>query len=310
MVLQYYLLESDDNPGTGAESDTRDLPREGNIKALIFDVTMQVQGTATSARLDTASQIDQIQIGAVESNEVSAIDGEDLDAYNVLRGNMVPIDAQVTTNARVVIGFTYPLDPHMIGDNQDFSKPFGISGAVARRVSFDYAADINTDGGPTLDDKRMAIGVIVNTSQPTGGYQVFHRKAFTGATGGIFDFTDVPQPGKLLGTFNFETTNFGEITGDGDHRTTQSIRDQSITINRKVQLGPVYTTMMGMINGNYETGAIPDEGYSLWNLGITNSSGNLGVPTQGGIPDNMEIRTSTGAANAIRVHALILNTNT
>ena len=114
---------------------------------------------------------------------------------------------------------------------------------------------------------------------------------------------------KLLGVFNFETTGAADITADTEHRTTQTIRSQAITINRKDILGPLYTTTMQFINGQYETGAINDEGYSLWNLGFRNDNNSLGVPTVGGIPNEMEIKTSTGAADAARVHAVILNTN-
>lgn len=312
MTLEYFLLESDDNPGTGTEQDRRDLPRAGIIKALIFDITAQTNGTSAGTRTDLTAQVDQIQIGAVESNSVSQIDGEDLDGFNTLMGNHALIDTNASDNHRNVFGFTLPLDPFMIGPNMDFNQPYGLPGSVARRVVFDYAADVVTDAGLAIDDKRMAIGAIVRKDGASVGYMTFHRHSFAGATGGVNTFTDVPTSGpnsKLLGVFNFEATNAGEVTGDGDHRTTQSIRDQAITVDRKVRLGPIYTTMMAAIHGQYETGAINDEGYSLWNLGMRNQTGQLGVPIVGGIPNNMEIRSSTGAAVTNRVHAIILNTN-
>jgi len=311
LPLQYYLLETDDNPGTAAETDSRDLPRSGVIKALIFDVTAQNNGTSTGDRITRSAQIDQFRIGVVESNRISEIDGEDLDAFNVLRGCYSYMDNGIEDNERISFGFTYPLDPFMIGPNLDFSQPFGLSGSVGRKIEFVYAGDATTDAGLQMDDTRMAIGAIVRTGSGTGGYLSFHRDAYTAAAGGVNNFTDVPQPGKLVGVFNFEATNFGEITVDGDHRTTQTIREQSIAINRKDILGPVYTTMSSIINGAAgDLGSGVDEGYSFWNLGINNSSGDLGIPSAGAIPNNMEIRSAGGAATAARVHAVTLNTNT
>ena len=90
-MVKYFLLEQDDNPGTAAETDSRDLPRTETTKALIFDITAQQSATTAATRAAVAAQIDQIRIGAQESNRVSEIDGEDLDAYNVLLGNHAPV---------------------------------------------------------------------------------------------------------------------------------------------------------------------------------------------------------------------------
>ena len=312
MVLQYYQLETDHDPGTTAETVERDLPRTGITKALIFDVTAQTAGTSAGGRTALTSQLDQISVGVVESNRVSEIDGEDLDAFNVLRGNHALIDVSASNNQRNSFGYTYPFDPFMIGTNMDYSRPFGLPGSVARKIRILYAADATTDAGLQLDDKRCAISAIVSTDGSSAGYMAFTRDSFTGATGGVKRYTTVPTSGpnsKLLGVLNFETTGAADITTDTEHRTTQTIRTQALTVNRKVIAGPLYTTTMDAINGQFETGAINDEGYSLWNLGFRNDNNNLGVPTVGGIPSEMEIETATGAADACRVHAVILNTN-
>ena len=312
LVLQYYQLETDHDPGTTAETVERDLPRSGITKALIFDVTAQTAGTSAGGRAALTSQLDQISVGVVESNRVSEIDGEDLDAFNVLRGNHALIDVSATNNQRNVFGYTYAFDPFMLGPNMDYSRPFGLPGSVARKIRVLYDADATTDAGLQLDDKRMAISAIVSTDGSSAGYMSFTRHSFTGATGGVNTFTTVPTSGpnsKLLGVMNFEATSAPDITADTEHRTTQTIRSQALTVNRKDILGPIYTTTMAAINGQYETGAINDEGYTLWNLGFRNDNNSLGVPTVGGIPSEMEIKTSTGAATAARVHAVILNTN-
>ena len=308
MAIKYYLLETDDAPGTGAETDQRDLPRDSTTKALIFDAIAQVNGTSAGTRLTQTAQLDQLRIGAVESNRVGEIDGEDLDAFNVLNGNCTFLDTAAANNSRLSWGMVWPLDPFCIGPNQDLSQNFGIPGTVARKVEFVYAADVITDAGLAIDTKRLAIGILTSSAN-SNGYLTFARNAFTGATGGTNTFTDIPQPGKLLGVLNFETTGAADITADTEGRTTQSIRQQAITIGRKDVLGPLYTTTGAYMNGNYETGAISDEGYTFWNLGIRNEVGPLGVPTNGLIPTDMEVRTSTGAADAIRVYPVVLNTN-
>ena len=299
--MKYYLLETDDNPGSSAEVESRDLPRTETIKSLIFDITAQQSSGTAATRQNVAGQIDQIRIGAAESNRVSEIDGEDLDAFNVLHGNNTMFNSAASDNARISLGYVYPFDPFALSPECDYNQPFGMSGDVARKVELSYAAD-----GSNIDDKRIAVGIITSPTQ-TGGYVAFHRDSYT-ASSGVNNFTDIPQPGKLLGVLNFETTGASDITSDGDHRTTQTIREQSITINRKDVLGPIYTTTMAAHNGNYE-GSITDEGYSFWNLGFTNKVGSLGVPTSGSIPDNMEIRSLGGAANAARVYATTLNSN-
>ena len=138
MALRYYTLETDDFPGTGAETDQRDLPRDAITKALIFDCAAQVNGTSAGTRLTQTAQVDQFRIGAAESNTVSAIDGEDLDAFNVLNGNFTFLDTAAANNSRLSWGYTYPLDPFCIGSNADFSQNYGISGSVARTIQFTY----------------------------------------------------------------------------------------------------------------------------------------------------------------------------
>lgn len=311
MVLQWYLLEPDYDPGTTAETVERDLPRTGVTKALIFDVTAQTNGTSAGSRNALTSQLDQISVGVVESNRVSEIDGEDIDAFNVLRGNHALIDTSAVNNQRNVFGYTYPFDPFMIGHRMDFSRPFGLPGSVARKIRILFAADATTDAGLQLDDKRVAISSIVSTDGSSAGYMSFTRDSYTAAVG-VNKYTTVPTSGpnsKLLGVFNFETTSAADVTTDAGHRTIQSIQQQALTVNRRDILGPIYPTTMDFINGQFETGAINDEGYSLWNLGFTNDNNNLGVPTVGGIPSEMEIRALGGVADAVRTHAVILNTN-
>ena len=308
MPMKYYLLETDDLPGTGAETDNRDLPRDSVTKCLIFDAAAQTNGTSAGTRLTQTAQLDQLRIGAVESNRVGEVDGEDLDAFNVLMGNYTFLDTAAVNNSRLSWGMVWPTDPFCIGHNQDLSQSFGIPGAVARKVEFLYAADVVTDAGLAIDTKRLAIGIITSSGS-SNGYLTFTRNTFTGATGGVNTFTTIPTPGKLLGVLNFETTSAADITTDGDNRSTQSIRQQAITIGRKDVAGPIYTTTAGYIQGSYEIGALSDEGFSFWNLGIRNEVGPLGIPTTGSIPRDMEIRTSTGAADAIRVYGVILNTN-
>ena len=50
MGIKYYLLETDDDPGTGAETDNRDLPRDSVTKCLIFDAIAQTNGTSAGTR--------------------------------------------------------------------------------------------------------------------------------------------------------------------------------------------------------------------------------------------------------------------
>lgn len=311
MVLQYYLLETDHNPGTGAETVERDLPRVGVTKALVFDVTAQTNGTSAGARLALTSQLDQISVGVVESNRVSEIDGEDLDAFNVLRGNVPVINVSATNNARNVFGMVYPFDPYCLGPNLDYNRPFGVPGSIARKIRVLYDADATTDAGLQLDDKRMAIAAIVRTEQSSAGYLSFTRDAYT-TTDNADNFTTVPTSGpnsKLLGVLNFETTEATAVTADGDHRSNQGITEQAITVNRRDILGPIYTTVAQAHNGVYEMGGISNEGFSLWNFGINPNDNNVGVPTVGGIPNEMEIRSRSGVAEAARHYACILNTN-
>ena len=310
MVLQFYLLEPDHDPGAGAETVERDIPRAGVTKAIIIDMIAQTNGTSTGTRADLTAQLDQLSIGAVESNRVSEIDGEDLDGYNVLRGNHTLIDTSIVANQRNSWQYVYPFDPFMIGANADYNRPFGIPGTIARKIRVLYAADVATDAGLNIDEKRMALSAIIRTDQATAGYQAFTRDSFT-ATAGTNNFTTIPTSGpnsKLLGVLNFESTSAADVTVDAERRDGQTIREQAVTVNRRDILGPVYTTVMAGLNGQYETGALNDEGYSYWNFGI-NSDNNLGVPTAGGIPSEMEIRTLGGGTDATRVYGCILNTN-
>lgn len=301
-MVQYYLLDTDINPGASAEVDSRDLPRQGTTKALIFDITAQQSSITAATRTAVDGQIDQIRIGAEESNRISEIDGEDLSAYNALLGNHTLFDSAATDNTRIVSGYTYGFDPFMTAPQIDYNQPFGITGKVARKVEVSFAAD-----GGNIDDKRVAIGIVVDNNA-SNGYVTFHRDSYTAASGST-NWTDVPQPGKFLGVLNFETNGASDITTDGDHRTTQDIKEQAITINRRDVMGPIYTTTMAAMNGSYEIGSIQDEGYSLWNLGIHNKAGGLGLPKASRIPNDMEIRSVGGNTGAVRTYAITLNDN-
>jgi len=306
LAILYYQLDESMDPGTGTETINRDLPRQGVTKALIFGISALENGTSIAAtRTQVNSQLDQIRIGAVESNRVSEVDGEDLDEFNVSLGQHALFDESIVDNSRIIAGFTYPLDPFMIGPMLDYNQGFGIGGNVARKVEIAFDADANQ-----IDGKRVNLGIIVNTSQgASGGYVTFHRNASAG-TADLTEFFDVPGPGRLLGVFNFEITGAADVTADGAHETDQSIEAMSITVNRKVQLGPMLTYQFDQINGQFETGARTDEGYSWWDLGYHNS-GRLGLPQASDIPSNMEVKSKQGdAADAARIYPVILNTNT
>jgi len=306
MAILYYQLDEAIDPGTGTETINRDLPRQGVTKALLFGLSALENGTSVGAtRTDVNAQMDQIRIGAVESNRVSEVDGEDLDEFNVSLGQHNLFDESLVDNSRIIAGSTYPLDPFMIGPYMDYNQGFGIGGNVARKVEIAFAADASQ-----IDGKRVNLGIIVNTSQgSSGGYVTFHINTMQ-TTADLTDFFDIPQPGRLLGIFNFETTGAADVTADGAHETDQTIEAESITVNRKVQLGPMLTTHFDVINGNFETGARTDEGYSWWDLGFRNS-GRLGLPQASDIPSNMEVKAKRGDATTEgRVYPVILNTNT
>jgi len=307
MAILYYQLDESIDPGTGVETVNRDLPRQGVTKALIFGISAQESASSVAVtRTMISAQIDQIRIGAVESNRVGEVDGEDLDEFNISLGQHSLIDtATGANNARIVGGYTYPLDPFMVGPYLDYNQGFGIGGNVARKVEVAFSADADN-----IDAKRLNLGIIVNTSQgASGGYVTFHRNASAG-TAGLTEFFDIPGPGRLLGIFNFEITGAADVTADGANETDQSIEAQSITVNRKVQLGPMLTYQFDQINGQFESGVRGDEGYSWWDLGYHNS-GRLGLPQASDIPSNMEVKNLQGdAADAARVYPIVLNTNT
>lgn len=307
MVLQWYLLEDGDDPGTSAEVDSRDLPRETITKALIFQINALAAGTGGQSRANLAAQLDQVRIGAVESNRVSEIDGEDLDAWNALNGNHAFFHSSTTNNQAIALGMTYNLDPYCMGPKIDYNQSFGISPSVARKVEFAYAADGAADTLLTAyDSKQLSIGAIAKDSEQstTGGYLTFNRHSYTNAAS-TNEFTTIPGPGQLLGVFGFETDD--TASGQTAIRTANNITELAITVGRKDLLGPVYPDMIKSVHGQYETGAISDEGYFFWNLGISNEVGALG---RGPIPDKAEIRAKGGTdTGAVRLYTARLNTN-
>lgn len=303
MVLQFFQLVTDDNPGTGAQTENFDLPRNGVTKALVFDVTAQQSSVTAATAQNLAAQLDLLRLGAEESIAVSEVNGEDLRAYNALVGNHALFDSGTTDNSRVVLGMTYPLDPFCIGPRIDYNRNRGISGSVARKIQVNYAAD-----GNNIDDKRLTITAINEDPGSTSGYLTFQQNSVT-MSNGTTNYTDVSGPGRFLGILNFETTSAADVTTDGAHRTDQTIQEQSITVNRKPVIGPLHTTMYTAINGQYEIGGIDDEGYSLFNAGIFNT-GKIGLPQSGDIPEKMEIASLGGdAADAARIYAITLNSN-
>ena len=307
MVLQWYLLEDADDPGTAAEVDSRDLPREVTTKALILQIEAIAAGTGTATRINLAAQVDQVRIGAVESNRISEIDGEDLDAFNVLNGNNAFFHSSATDNQIIALGMTYGLDPYCYGPKVDYNQNFGISPRVARKIEFAYAADGAADTlSAAVDNKQLSIGCVAkdNEQSGTGGYLSFSRSAYS-TVNNVNEFLTVPQPGQLLGVFGFETND--TAAAQTAIRTANDIQEMSVAVGRKDLLGPIYPDMVKSFNGTYETGALSDEGFFFWNLGISNEVGALG---RGPIPDKTEIRIKGGSdAGAVRIYAPRLNTN-
>lgn len=307
MVLQWYLLENADDPGTAAEVDSRDLPREVITKALIFQIEALANGTGGVSRVNLAAQVDQFRIGAVESNRISEIDGEDLDAWNVLNQNDAFYHNSNTDNQVVALGMTYNLDPYCMGPKCDYNQNFGISPSVARKVEFAYAADGATDTlNVAVDSKQLSIGAIAKDREQsgTGGYLCFTRDAQTAVNNQNL-FTTIPQPGQALGVFGFETND--TAAAQTAIRTANDIQELAVTVGRKDLLGPVFPDLIKSFNGTYETGALSDEGYFFWNLGISNEVGALG---RGPIPDKTEVRVKGGSdAGAYRIYIPRLNTN-
>ncbi len=304
-MVKYFLLETDDNPGTSAEVERFDLPRRETSKGLILDITAQQNGTCIATRTGLASQIDQVRIGTAESNRVSEVDGEDLDAFNVLVGNHALFDAAACSdNSRVVHGMVYPFDQFIMSPQIDYGEEFGLTGNAARNLEIAYAAD-----GSNVDDKRLAIGIVTVPESRTKGFVDFHRTAYC-ASNGSNQRIDVPEGGKLLGVETFETTGAADVTADGAHRTDQSVEEMAVTINRNDVLGPIYTTTAQQHNGHYEIGSISDEGYSLWNFGIFSRRATPGIPTNGEIGQNWQIRQLGGdAADAVRTYIIRQNRN-
>ena len=297
------MIEDDHNPGAGADSDNWNLSRSSTTKALIFDVTAQQSSTTAATRFNTASQLELIQLGVSESQAVSEVEGEDLDAWNILNGNTTQFNSSTTDNARIVYSSVYALDPFMMNPEIRYDEPFGLSGKVARKLKVKFAAD-----GNNIDDKRLAIGQITSTTA-TSGYVSFHENNVTSMTNGSNEWTEVPQPGKLLAALLYETTSAADVTADGAHRSDQTIEEIAIAIDRKDVFGPVYTTTLAALAGRYEQD-LTDEGYSIWNFGIGNK-GSLGVPSAPAsmIPSNMEIRAKGGdAGDAAKIYAVTLNT--
>ena len=121
------------------------------------------------------------------------------------------------------------------------AKKFNIGPLVSgslRGFGQAVGATATADG---VDDKRMAIGIVTTPAQSSGGYVTFHRDTYTGVNG-VNNFTDVVQPGKLLGVHGFETNSWADELTDGDHRTGSDIQEIAITIDRKDVLGPIYPT--------------------------------------------------------------------
>lgn len=302
MALQWYMLENDDNPGAGVETDSRDLPSGVITKALVFSIIALQATTTPATRGGLGAQVDMFKLSAVESSGVSEIEGEDLDAFNVLNHNHAFFEASSTDNEVIHLGMTYALDPFLLGANPEYNQNFGITPNVARQIKFTYGADV-TD----IDNKQMAIGVIAKDSEQSssGGYVTFQQSLNTTTTNNVNLWGDVSQPGYLLGVLGFETNN----TADAQTalRTANDIQEISVTAGRKELLGPVYPDMIKSFCGNYETGAISDEGYFFWNLGIRNEIGQLG---RGPIPNDMEVKVKGGSdAGAIKIYPVRLNTN-
>lgn len=307
MVLQWYLLEDADDPGTTAETDSRDLPREVTTKALILQIEAIAAGTGTCTRINLAAQLDQVRIGAVESNRVSEIDGEDLDAWNVLNGNHAFFHSSATDNQIIATGMTYNLDPYCMGPKCDYNQSFGISPSVARKIEFLYAADGAADTlSVAVDNKQLSIGCIAKDREQTGtgGYLAFARNGYS-TVNNVNAYTTIPQPGQLLGVLGFETND--TAASQTAIRSANDIQEVALTVGKKDLLGPIFPDMIKSFNGQYEIGALTDEGFFFWNLGVSNEVGALG---RGPIPDQTEIRIKGGSdAGAIRVYAARLNTN-
>jgi len=308
-MVQSYRLVVDHDPGTGAETKEWDLPSDNNqvIKSLIYDIVAQRDHASTDpTKENIAAQLDEIKFGVKQSPEISQILGEDLLNDNILMGNRPVTDLGGADDARVSLGMVQALDPFMMSPQIDYRQPYGMPGGIAGKLSVKFAAD-----GNNIDQKKLTVGIITSKVNDLGGfgslqgYMTYHKHADTMAVGTEKSYS-IPTPGKLLAIHFYETTSFADITTDGDFRSTQTIQEASITRGEKVIQGALPTTTFGIMNGQDVT-ELTDQGHSLWNLGMHNKVGKLGVPTNGRITDDMKVKVLGGAANAARIYPITLN---
>ncbi|PBO85763.1 MAG: hypothetical protein COA77_02555 [Thaumarchaeota archaeon] len=303
-----YKLVTDYDPGIAVETKEWDLPSDDKriLKCLILDIVGQRNGVADPTRQVVASQLDEIKVGVAANPEVSRILGEDLYNNNVLLGNRPIFDGGGADNSRVSLGMVLPLDPFMMSPQIDYHQPYGMPGGIASQLSVKFDAD-----DAAFDGKKLTVGVISSLISDLGGfsklqgYMSYTRHSDTMAVGTEKSYA-IPQPGKLLGVQFFETTSFADIIADGEYRSTQSIQEASITRGENVTHGALPTTTFGIMNGADVT-ELTDQGYSLWNLGIHNKVGSLGIPDKGRIPSNLKVKVLGGVADAVRIVPITLN---
>lgn len=310
-MVQSYRLVTDFDPGTAVEVKDWDLPTDKTqlIKCAIFDIVGQRNGGADPTKQVVASQLDEIKFGVKESPAISEMLGEDLLNDNILFGNIPIFDAGGADNSRVSLGMVQALDPFMLAPEIDYRQPYGMPGGIAGKLSVKFAAD-----DAAFDNKKLTVGIItskisdlVSKFEALQGYMTYHKHVDTMAVGTEKSYS-IPQPGKLLAVHFFETTCYADITGDGEYRSTQTIREASITRGEKVIQGALPTTSFGILNGNNVT-ELTDQGHSIWNFGIHNSVGALGVPTNGRIPNDLKVKVLGGAADEARIYPITLNDN-
>ncbi len=291
-------------PGAAATTLTEDIKFGFIAHALHIDTFGLLVASAADTFQGVVDELDQVRFSTTNSQPESTIDADDLFDFmpNIGVPQFITNNALTVDNQPKAFSLTQPFTPFPLDDTRNYGLPVG----KGVQLELDWAADTTIDGRAY----DVTVEGITNDVQPDPiGYIKFIRDAYTSGAVGEENFTTV-NGNRLLGTMNFQTTEFDALAASAAFNTT-GIREQALLLSDNIVLGPYKQSRSYSMNDGYvpstragasPTGTMLNLGHFFADYGIHNS-GAIGVNIAG---RNTKIRTTAGVAEATRVNPVVL----
>ena len=303
MALIFGRIKLQESLGTAATTFTENINFSYIGNNIQLDLFM-LKASATAATIqDLIDKISQVRVSTTNGDPESTIDGDDLFefpkyAFDNTFPHHTPLTA--TDNDPHIASFIYPFNIFP----QNSLAPYGLPAGKGVQFIYDAAADVTQDfDGGTTD---VIVEGVDSGDKENRGYIKFQRDAHTFSAVGENRDTLITGD-RLLGVYNFMTTGYSDLAAAAAFDVV-GIREQQVlrSQNSILRYKPIQALAQRKTADNSTNAAAGDfldsQGRFFKDFGIGQIPSGINIQGQ----NNVEIRSTAGVAEAVRVMPVLL----